>query len=358
MGLTLADKCRAADKAGMAHQLVRAPALAKTGYEAGRNLIGEEPPPALTLFVVVGMGGSAIGGDLLRDLGMGRIPIPVLSHRGFGVPAFVGPSSGIVTISYSGETAETLSAFEEAKDRGAWLWAIASGGTLTKRAQESGVPVAILPGGLPPRAALGALYFSLVGLAEGLGLLEPQTEAVEEAIKLCEMLNNRYRPEAKVEDNPALELAQRLLGSTPSIFGVNGLTDGVVRRWKSQFNENSKIAASFDVLPELVHNEVVSFEIAPSPSAPSRVVIFLEDSDDNREIIRQREHLSEWLKGRGVTIERVFGQGQSRLARLTSLVLFGDWVSYYVATLRGVDPTPIVSIDTLKQRRDEESPGQ
>jgi glucose/mannose-6-phosphate isomerase len=307
--------------------------------------------------MVVGMGGSAIGGDLLRDLGMGRIPIPVISHRGFGVPAFVGPSSGIVSVSYSGETAETLSVFEEAKDRGAQLWAIASGGTLAKRAQESGVPVAILPGGLPPRAALGALYFSLVGLAESLGLLEPQTEAVEEALELCEQLNNRYRPEATEEENSAFVLAQRLMGATPSIFGVHGLTDGVARRWKSQFNENSKMAASFDVLPELVHNEVVSFEIAPGPTALTRIVILVEDSEDNPYIIRQREHLAEWLTGRGVSVERVSGEGQSRLARLTSLVLFGDWVSYYAAILRDVDPTPIVSIDTLKERRAEEPTG-
>lgn len=357
MGLALADRCRAVDKAGMAHQLVRAPALARTGYEAGRALIGPEPPKGLALFVVVGMGGSAIGGDLLRDLAMGRLPVPVLSHRGFGLPAFVGPASGVVTVSYSGETAETLSAFAEALDRGSRLWAVASGGTLAERAQEAAVPLALLPGGMPPRAALGALFFSLIGLAEGLGLLEPQSEGVEETLELCESLNNRLRPEAEDENNPALEMAQRIVGSIPSIFGVFGSTDGIARRWKSQLNENSKMVASFDVLPELAHNEVVSFEVDAGPSSPSRVVILLEDADDGAEVVRQRERLADWLTGRGVSVERISGQGRSRLARLVSMVLFGDWVSYYAAVLRDIDPTPIASIDTLKERRHEEPAG-
>lgn len=358
MGIALTDRCRAVDKAGMAHQLVRAPALARTGYEAGRQLVGPDAPKEMGLFVVVGMGGSAIGGDLLRDLGMGRLPVPVLSHRGFGLPAFVGPTSAVVTVSYSGETAETLSAFAEALDRGSRLWAVASGGTLIKQAQEAGVPVAVLPGGLPPRAALGALFFSLIGLAEGLGLLEPQIEGVEEALELCESLNNRFRPEAEEENNPALEMAQRIVDSIPSIFGVFGSTDGIARRWKSQLNENSKMVASFDVLPELSHNEVVSFEVDTGPTSPSRVVILLEDPDDGEEVVRQRERLAAWLAGRGISVERVSGQGKSRLARLVSMVLFGDWVSYYAAVLRDIDPTPIVSIDTLKKRSPEEPAGR
>ncbi len=335
----------------MAQQLVRAPALARTGYEAGRALVGSEPPPELSLFVVVGMGGSAIGGDLLRDLGMEDFPLPVISHRGFGMPSFVGPSTGVVCVSYSGETAETLSAFDDARSRGARLWAITSGGTLAERAQAAGVGVAIVPGGLPPRAALGALYFSLVGLAEGLGLLEPKPEAVDEALELCEQLNNRYRPEADEKSNPALELAQRLHQTLPSIFGVGGSTDGVARRWKSQLNENSKMAASYDVFPELAHNEIVSFETGPNPGAPERFVILLEDADDASPVAFQRGALAEMLTDRGVTVERVSGEGLSRLARLTSLVMLGDWVSYYAAVLRGVDPTPIASIDALKERK-------
>jgi glucose/mannose-6-phosphate isomerase len=342
----------------MAQNLVRGPALALRGYEAGKALIGSGSPPKLDLLMVVGMGGSAVGGDLLCDLVMDRTPVPIICYRGLGVPAFVTKDSGVATVSYSGETAETLSAFFDARAKGARLWAITSGGTLAGRAQAEGVPLALIPGGLPPRAALGALYFGLVGLAEGLGLIGSQVEAVEEALEVCENLNNRYRPEAEEEENPALTLARKLYQGFPSVFGVHGSTDGVARRWKSQFNENSKMAASFEVLPELAHNEVVSFEVAPGTSGPERTVILLVDEEDRSEVVQQREHLAGWLEEQGITLERVSGEGRSRLTRLTSLVLFGDWVSYYAAVLRGVDPTPIVSIDTIKERGLEEQTGR
>ncbi|MFQ6671939.1 MAG: bifunctional phosphoglucose/phosphomannose isomerase [Candidatus Tectimicrobiota bacterium] len=348
MGQAFAERCYAVDRAGMAQHLLRGPALAQPAYEAGRGLIGTQPPPALAHLVVAGMGGSAIGGDFLRDLAMGRCAVPIIPHRDFGLPAFVGPDSGVVAVSYSGETAETLSAFAEASARGTWRWVVATGGTLAERARAADVPAVIVPGGLPPRAAMGPLFFSLVGLAEGLGLFGAQTEAVEEVLGVWQTLNDRYRPEADEEANPALALARRLLEAVPSIYGASGLTEGVARRWKCQLNENSKMAASADVLPEVIHNEVASYELILSYPGPSRVVVLLEDPDDDPPVARRRAHLADWLEERGVAVERVAAKGQARLARLTALVVLGDWVSYYAAVLRGVDPTPIDSIEALK----------
>jgi glucose/mannose-6-phosphate isomerase len=333
----------------MAQHLLRGPAMARSAYEEGRRLVGE-PPPDLSHLVVAGMGGSAIGGDLLGDLAAGTSPVPILTNRGFDLPAFVGPSSGVVAVSYSGETAETLSAFAEASSRGALRWVVASGGRLAERAAASNVPAVAVPGGLPPRAAVGSLFFSLVGLAEGLGLIGPQAEAVEEAASAWVSLNDRCRPEADEDTNPALALARRLIQGIPTIYGAVGLTEGVARRWKCQFNENSKMAATNEALPELTHNEVEGFEFDPTDPGPARLVVLLEDEDDGPEIAHQRSHLEEWLQGRGVEVERAASEGRSRLARLTSLVVLGDWVSYYAAVLRGIDPTPVESIDTLKAR--------
>lgn len=341
----------------MAQHLLRAPALAVAGYEAGLEMAGGPPHPPLSHFLVTGIGGSAIGGDLVRDLVVSRCSVPVIPHRGFGVPAFVGPASGVVAVSYSGETAETLSGFEEALSRGARLWAVTSGGTLAERSQKAGVPLALLPGDLPPRAALAALFFSLLGLGEGLGLFGPQSEAIKESIEVCENLNNRCRPEAEEKSNPALVLALKLMNGVPTVYGVDGLTDGAARRWKCQFNENSKMVAYGDALPELAHNEIASFEkgpASPTPPTPPRMVVLLEDPEDSPRVARQRDQLAQWLKGRGVAVERVSGEGTSRLARLVSLVIMGDWVSYYAAVLRGVDPTPIESIDSLKNPKGKE----
>ena len=345
---TFAERCRAVDLAGMAQHLLRAPAMAKTAYEDGRRIVEPQPPADLAHLVVAGMGGSAIGGDLLGDLAAGNCPVPIVTHRGFSLPAFVGPSSVVVAVSYSGETAETLSAFAEASSRGALRWVVASGGTLAERAAASDVATVTVPGGLPPRAAVGSLFFSLVGLAEGLGLLGPQADAVEEAALGWEKLNDRYRSEADEDANPALTLAHRLVQGIPTIYGAAGLTEGVARRWKCQFNENSKMAATNEALPELIHNEVASYELDPTHPGPARLVVLLEDDDDGPEVARQRSHLAEWFLERGISVERAASEGHSRLARLISLVVLGDWVSYYAAVLRGVDPTPVASIDTLK----------
>lgn len=340
----------------MAQKLIRAPALAQAGYEAGRALVREPLEPRLEHLVVAGIGGSAIGGDLLRDLSSRQSPIPILVVRDWRLPAFVGPGSGVVAVSYSGQTRETLSAFGEALSRGARLWALTSGGALAERASQEAVAVALLPGGLPPRAALGALFFSLVGLAEGLGLLGQQRGAVQEAVALWEELNGRFRPEAPNQNNSALGLARRLEGAVPAVYGVAGQTEAVARRWKSQFNENSKMPAQAEVLPELLHAEVVSYE---APSAPKRVAILLEDEEDGPEVVLSRQRLAEWLEQMGVEVERVRGEGQSRLARISSLVLLGDWVSYYAAVLRGVDPTPIRPIETFKEYlEDQTSPDE
>ncbi|MEE8219797.1 MAG: bifunctional phosphoglucose/phosphomannose isomerase [bacterium] len=345
---TFAERCRVVDAAGMAQHMLRAPAMAKTAYEDGRRIVETQPPADLSHLVVAGMGGSAIGGDLLGDLAAGTSPVPIVTHRGFSLPAFVGPSSGVVAVSYSGETAETLSAFAEASSRGALRWVVASGGTLAERAAASNVAAVAVPGGLPPRVAVGSLFFSLVGLAEGLGLLGPQAEAVEEAASAWVRLNDRYRSEADEDGNPALALARRLVQGVPTIYGAAGLTEGVARRWKCQFNENSKMAATNEALPELIHNEVASYELDPTHPGPARLVVLLEDDDDGPEVARQRSHLAEWFLERGISVERAASEGHSRLARLTSLVVLGDWVSYYAAVLRGVDPTPVASIDTLK----------
>ncbi len=349
LGQALKERCNAVDLAGMAQHFLRAPSLARTAYEAGRGLVEKRPAPALSHLVVAGMGGSAIGGDLLLDLSMGRCSVPIITHRNFSLPAFVGSGSGVVAVSYSGETAETLSAFREASARGAWRWVVATGGTLAELAGASDVSAVIVPGGLPPRAAVGPLFFSLVGLAEGLGLLDSQADAVEEAVAVWEDLNSRYSPEANEEANPALALARVLIEGLPSIYGAAGLTEGVARRWKCQLNENSKMVAFAEVLPELTHNEVASYEVDPSHPGPPRLVVLLEDEDDGPALARQRADLADWLHERGISVERAAGEGQARLARLTSLVLLGDWVSYYAAVLRGIDPTPIPSIEALKE---------
>ncbi|MFB3072303.1 MAG: bifunctional phosphoglucose/phosphomannose isomerase, partial [bacterium] len=157
LGQALKERCNAVDLAGMAQDFLRAPSLARTAYEAGRGLIGMRPAPTLSHLVVAGMGGSAIGGDLLLDLSMGNSPVPIITNRDFRLPAFVGSGSGVVAVSYSGETAETLSAFREASARGAWRWVVTTGGTLAEVAGASDISAVIVPDGLPPRAAVGPL---------------------------------------------------------------------------------------------------------------------------------------------------------------------------------------------------------
>lgn len=292
---------------------------------------------------VVGMGGSAIGGDLVRALALEESPIPMQVIRDYSLPKSISARSIVIVSSYSGGTEETLSAMTEAMERGARIVCVTSGGEVLRRAQEHGFPHVVIPGGAPPRAALGLSLAAQLSIAEKLGLVSVG-EGWDEAAAMLEGLTQSL---ANPAGNDALDLAKALVESLPVVYSAAGMMEAVNLRWRGQFEENAKALAAGNVFPEMNHNEIMGWD-EPAEIHSRIGVIVLRDEADHPRIQRRMDVTRGLLEERAGSWHEVQSQGTHRITRLLSLVLLGDWTSFYLAMLRDVDPTPIGFIDKLK----------
>ncbi|MEZ4698735.1 MAG: bifunctional phosphoglucose/phosphomannose isomerase [Rhodothermales bacterium] len=297
--------------------------------------------------VVIGMGGSAISGDLLRCYAVDQSPIPIQVVRHYALPASIDSNTVVVASSFSGNTEESLAGFEEALARKATIVCIASGGALLDLARKHGLPYAQIPGGMPPRAALGYSLSVLFVFARKMGLIQVPDEAWGEADALLRKQTERY---ANLEvSHLARTVAEGLLDRFPVVYSANGLLEAVNWRWRGQFQENSKMLAAGNLYPELNHNEIMGWEETGAPTLHDRMgVVVLRDREDHPRIQHRMDVTRSLIASRAGSWTEVSTEGQHRLTRMTSLINLGDWVSLYAAYLRNVDPTPIGLIDQLK----------
>ena len=288
--------------------------------------------------VICGMGGSAIGADLAAAAIGLRAQAPITTIRGYELPEWIGSETLVVCASYSGNTEETLHCFEHAGSRGAPRVAVTTGGKLAEAARAAGdVPVIGVPSGMQPRAAV--VYGTVTSLlcAELAGAAPSVRGEIEEAAAVAREI---------VEDHDeAKQLAEAIGDRIPVVYG--GPTSvAAARRWRGQFNENSKRPAFFGDLPEAHHNEVVGWY-----HANDRLFgLILETDHDHERIGRRIDVTEEVLREAGVQARRVRARGGSPVAQVMSLVLLGDLVSVQLALLDGVDPTPVEEIEGLKRR--------
>jgi glucose/mannose-6-phosphate isomerase len=294
--------------------------------------------------IVAGMGGSAVGARLAVAALGGRLRRPLHVSDGYALPGWAGPSTLVLCSSYSGNTEETLAAYDQAAALGVPRIVSSTGGELVERARRDGVPVVPLPGGFQPRAAVGYALVSALESAALAGAAPSLREEIEAAADLAETLAVEWGPDSG-DDSLAKKLARALHGTVPIIAGAE-LAAAPAYRWKSQFNENTAIPAFASVLPELNHNEVVGWDAAREFGRFSYVS--LEDPDAHPRNALRAELTAE-IAGAGCDpVVRVPARGASRVERLVSLVLLGDLVSIYAAVLRGADPVDIPAIDSLK----------
>ncbi len=325
------------DRGGMAEVLLGFPRQCREGLALG----GEAPVERVDGFsriAVLGMGGSGIAGGILGSL----VPVEVVSCRDYALPPWIGPETLAVALSYSGDTEETLSAFALARDRTNRLLAVTSGGKLGRLCVEEGIPWIKIPSGYQPRAALGYLLFPLLGLAGRLGL----SPDLEEALAVLDLLSRELSPDH--EGNEAQRLARRLAGRVPLFYGAGPIAP-VALRLKTQVNENAKQPAFWAELPELCHNEVVGWDLS-GQVLPQGTVVFVRTRHDHVRVARRAEILQGLLTHRGLPWIEVRGRGETLPAELLSLLYLGDWTSYYLGLLNGVDPSPVEIIRELKDR--------
>jgi glucose/mannose-6-phosphate isomerase len=297
--------------------------------------------------LISGMGGSAIGGSLLQAYGAGEMPVPLEVWRGYGLPAYVGEDTLVIAISYSGNTEETLSSFAAAKERGAKLLAISTGGRLAEQSAAANIPTVRFSYPAQPRATLGYLFTPLIRIFERLGFLSDQEQAVQESIQVAKTLVRDYGAEQPTDDNRAKQLARALHGKGAVIYGGEYLA-AVARRWKTQMNENAKTWGFYEELSELNHNAIVGYEYPESLRDNLRVVVL--DGTHLSDRVRLRMKVTQELMDRyGVSWEGAEARGSGKLAQMFSLIGLGDFVTYYLALLNGADPTSIEPIDYLKE---------
>jgi len=323
--------------AGFPAQCRAAAALAVTPAPVG---------PRPRVVIIAGMGGSASGGDLLATCVAEHLDVPVLIHRGYGLPGVAGPEDLVIASSYSGDTAETLSAAETALTRKSSVVAVTAGGRLAVLAQEHRWPRVTLPGGLMPRMALGYLFFSLVAVFREVGLDAASRADVDEALAVVDAQARVLGPGTRGDGNEAKRLAHAIGDRLPVVYG-GPLTGSVAYRWKTDLEENAKTLAIAGAVPEMNHNEVEAWR---TPDARGRHLMFLRDAGESAEIRRRFTILRDLIGGAAGGVVDVETRGAGRLARVLSLAYLGQWVSFYVALLRGVDPWSIPVLDELKAR--------
>ncbi|MEE8470919.1 MAG: bifunctional phosphoglucose/phosphomannose isomerase [Dehalococcoidia bacterium] len=298
--------------------------------------------------VVLGMGGSAIAGDLLSSLNAAETKVITLVHRGYDLPSFIDARTLVIAISYSGMTEETLSAFTQALATPAKKLVLTTGGKLKALAEQDGIPVFTINYAAPPRAALAHILFPLLGICQKLGLVSDKTGEVAEMAKVLSTMQTTVADTRPISTNPAKQLATKLHDHLVTIYGA-GILAPVAQRWKTQMNENSKAWAFYEVLPELNHNAVTGY-VFPSDMAQSVFVILLRSQHLHPRILIRYQGTAEVLSRAGVSYETVDAPGEGALSQMISLILFGDWVSYYLALLYETDPSPVKAIDYLKKR--------
>jgi glucose/mannose-6-phosphate isomerase len=302
--------------------------------------------------VVAGMGGSAASGDLLAACAGDALDVPILVHRGYGLPAIAGADALVICSSYSGDTAETVSAFEAAVSRRVPVVAITAGGALARSAEAAGRSRVTLPGGLMPRMALGYLFLPAVALLAGAGVVVATPADIDEALEAVEALAAELSPERPADANEAKVLARTIGDRLPAVYG-GPATGGVAYRWKTDIEENAKTFALAGALPEMNHNEIEAWQ---SSGAKDMHAVLLRDAAEPPEIAQRFRVLRELITPTAGGINEVRGRGAGRLARLLTLTYLGQWTSYYLAVLRGRDPWSVPVLDELKRRMTRSAP--
>jgi glucose/mannose-6-phosphate isomerase len=299
--------------------------------------------------VYCGMGGSGIGGDVLAAIAAETGSVPVTVVKGYRIPARTGPNTLVICASYSGNTEETLACFDQAVEQKARIVVIATGGALADRAREARVVRLAPVEDLQPRQALASIALPALVVAEQLGLISDIGADLNETQGVLAARVAAYNRDVATEENDAKKLALQLDGRVPVVWGQEGVLSVAALRWRTQLNENAKVAAFSSTLPELGHNEVVGYEKG-SPGIGDLAIVALRMPAENPRIGFRIDATLERVRDMVACTVEARSIGESPLARLMSAVLLGDFVSVYLAVRRGVDPTPVTAIDELKRR--------
>jgi len=303
-----------------------------TAMKLGENIKITE---VIDKIVITGMGGSALAGDILQTY-LKDEKIPIFVNKDYFLPDFINSRTLVFVISYSGNTEETITAYRNALRKGCKIVVITSGGKLEMLARKQGIDFVLVQKGLPPRLALGYLFFPIVVILQNSKLIADRTH---EILRLIEILKK------PIFKDKGKDLAKKLDGKIPLIYTSERLKI-IGYKWKINFNENTKIHSFCNVFPELDHNEINGFV---NLKANYYVIIF-KDEHDYMKLRKQIEITKNLIKKKNVSVTEIALTGSSLLTKIFSSIYIGDWCSYFLALKYKVDPTPVKIIEELKKQ--------
>jgi glucose/mannose-6-phosphate isomerase len=339
------EKVKKVDRSNMLSDLVNTPGYCRDAIKRAMRVsipVGISPKN----IVVLGMGGSAIGGELLHDWLRDTLSIPIEVCRDYTLPKYVKEDTLVFANSYSGNTEETLTAFLTAIRRRCTVIAITSGGQLHSFCKRLKVSHTRIPGGMQPRVAIPYLFFPLAVLLERMGVISNISDELEETIQVLERVVKANALNIPTKNNWAKQLAIELVDTIPVIYGFRQY-NSIAQRLKAQFNENSKVPSKFEVFPELNHNETVGYE-APESLTKKLSIILIRDALEPPEIRSRIETTANLVFNKASKIIEIMSDGKGKLAKMFSVMCIGDFASVYLAILQNKDPTPVKIIDMVK----------
>lgn len=295
--------------------------------------------------VISGLGGSAISGELMQNFLVEDLSIPIFINRNYHLPNFANENTLFIASSYSGNTEETIEAFNKALKKGCSIVSLTTGGKLEELSKLNNISLIKLKSGYQPRYALGTSFFSLLKVLQELKIISNHNDFVSNIIEKWKNKGKEY----SLENNLALSYAELLIGFIPIIYSVQDYTNAIGNRFKAQLNENSKMHAFYNSYPELNHNEIIGWENFSEFQFPVKVINVV-DKIYHPQIKKRFSITSELIKNKDVDIIELSGNGTSFKERLLDLVYLIDWITYYAAILREKDPSEIDYINLLKKK--------
>ena len=334
------------DTQGMFDAAAAFPEQVADAARAAKDVDGLPARDAVEHVVVLGMGGSGIAGDVIYATAAPFMSVPVVVVKSYELPAFVGEGSLVFAVSFSGDTEETVEAASLAAVQGARVVAVTSGGELARLASGWGAPVVPVPGDIPqPRAALGAMAIPPLVVLEQIGFFKGAYQWIDLAVSQLQRRRDRLtRP-----GNEAEELARRIGGTVPLVYGGGIVGATAAQRWKTQVNENANAPAFWNTHPELCHNEVQGWGQHGDVTRQVLTLVNLRHDGEHPQVIRRFELTDELVREVVAGIEEVHAEGEGELAQLLDLILFGDFVSLHMAALVGLDPGPVPALVEIKE---------
>ncbi len=316
-----------------------------TDAAAAARAAGPLPSGAgITSVVIMGMGGSGIAGDVVEAIAGPDCAVPIVVSKQYECPGFVGPDTLVIAISFSGNTEEIVSAATAAAEAGARMVVIAAGGHLPSLAHEWGAPVIGVDGSIPmPRAGIAAVSIPPLVVLERLGLFEGAGDQIASAVTQIE---------ARLASEPTEvgRIARRIGRTLPIVYGGGPLGEAAAWRWKGQFNENPKVAAFANRIPELTHNEICGWAQHGDVTRQVFTMLLLRHDFEHPQVARRFDLVAEICDEIVSDVLTIRASGRTPLAQLFDLIVVGDLVTLQLAANEDVDPGPVPVLDEIKAR--------